>query len=118
MIDFDSAPGSGSDSSSSSQRPRVQPYQAPDVDVAHLLKALNEKQREAVLAFLVERENGSARVVLGEMLRERRRPDDVLLLALASALDTALGRAAFAAVRAGWRHALKPAIARFARTPS
>jgi len=78
----------------------------------------HRKQREAVLAFLVERENGSARVVLGEMLRERRRPDDVLLLALASALDTALGRAAFAAVRAGWRHALKPAIARFARTPS
>jgi DNA helicase-2/ATP-dependent DNA helicase PcrA len=56
MIDFDSAPGSGSDSSSSPngapggvQRPRVQPYQAPEVDVAHLLKALNEKQREAVL---------------------------------------------------------------------
>jgi DNA helicase II / ATP-dependent DNA helicase PcrA len=47
MIDFDSAPGSGSNNS---QQPRVvTPYQAPDVDVGNLLKALNEKQREAVL---------------------------------------------------------------------
>jgi glycosyltransferase involved in cell wall biosynthesis len=94
---------------------RADPMSYAAGTLAHLEAVRPRKLREASLAFLQEGDYGSARIVLGEAWRARRRADDAVLLALAILCDRRGGRALAHAMRTTWRRALKPSIAKVRR---